>query len=220
MVGNDVQRDLAPAHRLGLSTYHVVDSSRSGPADVVAEASNGDRRGDLFDLRSWLESADFSALEPTLRARESILAIMASTPGVLRGLLSELAGDEWSRRPAPDDWAAIEVVSHLRDTEREVHHMQIKTLLEQTKPFIPRPDAAVWARQRKYLNEDGAAALAAFTSARIESLNQLDALSETAWRRVARHAIFGPTDSTEVVGFMADHDRMHIQQAWNILRAL
>jgi hypothetical protein len=38
------------------------------------------------------------------------------------------------------------------------------------------------------------------------------------WSRKARHAIFGPTAFVEVIGFMADHDRLHVQQAWRILQ--
>jgi hypothetical protein len=40
------------------------------------------------------------------------------------------------------------------------------------------------------------------------------------WSRRARHAIFGPTDFLEVTGFFADHDRMHVQQAWKTLKQL
>jgi FMN phosphatase YigB (HAD superfamily) len=215
MVGNDVERDLAPARKLGLATYHVMDALDS--STVVAGAGP---RGNLKDLRLWLESADLAALEPSFKAKESVLAIMASTPAVLHDLLSGLSAESWSRESTPEDWAVIEVLCHVRDTELEVHQMQLQTLREQTRPFIPRPDAAVWAKQRKYLNEDGPAALRAFTAARIETLKQLDAVGDRMWLRRARHAIFGPTDFLEVVGFMADHDRMHIQQVANILGSL
>jgi hypothetical protein len=93
-------------------------------------------------------------------------------------------------------------------------------LLEDTKPFVPRPDAAVWAKQRNYLNEDGRVAVKEFTSARIKTLEMLQGQESEIWSRTARHAIFGPTNFTEVVEFMADHDRMHIQQAWNTLKSL
>ncbi len=214
MVGNDVERDLAPAQRLGLMTYHIdaESASRSGP-----EAG---RRGNLHDLRSWLESADLPSLEPSFKTKEAILAIMASTPGVMKSLMSDLPQASWSDEPSSDDWAVIEVLCHLRDTETEVHQLQIKTLLEETRPFIPRPDAGVWAKQRKYLNEDGFAALRAFTSARIETLNRLNDLPDDSWKRPARHAIFGPTNFREVIGFMADHDRLHVQQAWNTIKSL
>src|SRR5581483_2185930 len=109
MVGNDVERDLAPAQRLGLMTYHIdaESASRSGP-----EAG---RRGNLHDLRSWLESADLPSLEPSFKTKEAILAIMASTPGVMKSLMSDLPQASWSDEPSSDDWAVIEVLCHLRD---------------------------------------------------------------------------------------------------------
>jgi hypothetical protein len=51
----------------------------------------------------------------------------------------------------------IELVCHLRDTEREVHAIQIDTLLATEDPFVARPDAAYWAKQRRYHGEDGPA---------------------------------------------------------------
>lgn len=112
----------------------------------------------------------------------------------------------------------IEIVAHLRDTEREVHHAQLRTLLEESQPFVTRPDAAVWAKQRKYLDEDGQQATADFATARKQTLRELKKFTSEHWTRPARHAIFGPTNFTEVVGFMADHDRLHVQQAWRTLQ--
>ncbi len=214
MVGNDVERDLAPAQKLGLPTFHIdgAPASKSGP--------EVERRGNLVDLRLWLGSIDLASLEPSFKTADSILSIMSSTPGVMRSLSSGLTKSAWAHEPAPNDWALIEVLCHLRDTEREVHQMQIKTLLEESQPFIPRPEVAVWANQRQYLNENGPAALDEFTTARISTLDQLKDLDKEMWSRNARHAIFGPTNFREVIGFMADHDRMHIQQAWNTLRTL
>lgn len=215
MVGNDMQRDLIPAQRLGLHTYQVdgASASGSGPFDAA-------RRGDLIDLRAWLGSTDLTSLEPSFTTPEAILSVMASTPGVLHGLSAGLREDQWSFEPAAEDWAVIEVLCHLRDTEIEIHHVQIQMLLEKSKPFIPRPDAGVWAKQRKYLSENGPAALHAFTSARMETLNKLKGLNEDIWSRQARHAIFGPTNFKEVISFMAEHDRMHVRQAWDTLNAL
>jgi hypothetical protein len=45
-------------------------------------------------------------------------------------------------------------------------------------------------------------------------------LQPETWSRRARHAIFGPTNFLEVTGFLTDHDRMHIQQAWDTLKQL
>ena len=214
MVGNDLERDLASAEKLGIKAYHVDDNPVAVSGNVPA------RRGSLIDLRSWLESADLTSLEPSFKTIDAILAILASTPAVLYSLTANLSPKVWAQKPSPNDWAMIELICHLRDTEREVHHLQINTLLEDPKPFVPRPDAAVWAKQRNYLHENGVTAVQEFTSARIKTLEMLKGSSPEIWARAARHAIFGPTNFMEVIGFMADHDRMHIQQAWSILKAL
>jgi hypothetical protein len=80
----------------------------------------------------------------------------------------------------------------------------------------------VWASQRNYLHEDGKLALKELHQARHTTLNMIKqiATEPSAWGRKARHAIFGPTNFLEVVGFAADHDRMHIQQTWSTLKEL
>jgi hypothetical protein len=113
-----------------------------------------------------------------------------------------------------------EIICHLRDTEIEVHQMQLSLMIEKEGAFIPRPDSGVWANEREYLNVDGKTALTEFASARIESLKILKGLDEKIWTRNARHAIFGPTDFLEVTSFIADHDRLHVQQAWKTLKSV
>jgi hypothetical protein len=143
---------------------------------------------------------------------------MASTPAVLRSFSAALTEEQWRHEPTHDDWAMNEIVCHLRDTEREVHQMQLNLMIEREGAFIPRPDSGVWASEREYLNIDGQAALREFALARIETIQTLKGLEETIWQRSARHAIFGPTDFLEVTSFMADHDRLHVQQAWKTLK--
>ncbi len=214
MVGNDVRRDLKPAQKLGLATYHV-DPANDGGANGEAGGS-----GDLLELQSWLKSVDPDTLQPSYKSKEAILAILASTPAVLQGWSSGLSDGDWQQAPSAVDWAMIEVLCHLRDTELEIHPMQIQVLLEEEEPFIPRPDAGVWAKQRRYLDENGPASLQEFSRARVETLAKLKNLDEEIWKRRARHAIFGPSNFKEIIGFMADHDRMHIRQAWDTLQAL
>ncbi|MBK8615708.1 MAG: DinB family protein [Anaerolineales bacterium] len=214
MVGNDMERDIRPAQMLGLATYHVDDesASKSGP-----EAG---ARGKLSDLRLWLESTDLSALTPSFKTKDSILAVLAATPAAMNGLTRRLNAADWSHEPTPDDWALTEVICHLRDTEREINQMQIKLFAEQSEPFIPRPDTSVWASQRNYLHENGISALQEFNDARRETLALLKKITIEDLGKKARHAIFGPTNFLEVVGFIAEHDRLHIQQAWSTLKKL
>jgi hypothetical protein len=216
MVGNDVERDLVSANRLGLRTYFINgEASPKGPGPGF-EAG----RGSLGSLRPWLESIELSALEPSYKSREAILGIMLSTPAVLQTLTSSLSAAQWKREPARDDWAMNEIVCHLRDTEIEIHQLQLSLMLEKRDAFIPRPNTGVWASEREYLHVDGAQALKEFAAARLATLAKLRAMDESLWSRKARHAIFGPTNFREVLGFMADHDQMHVQQAWRTLQKL
>jgi FMN phosphatase YigB (HAD superfamily) len=211
MVGNDPDRDLLPAHRLGLKTFFVDGQGASQVAFAVG-------RGALGDLRPWLEATDLSALEPSFRSRDAVIGIMASSPAVLHGLSAALTDAQWRHEPTRDDWAMNEIACHLRDTEREVHHVQLNLMVAREGAFIPRPDSDVWANEREYRNVDGKLALGEFAQARIETLKTLRGLDESTWQRSARHAIFGPTDFLEVTGFMTDHDRLHVQQAWKTLK--
>jgi len=213
MVGNDVQRDLDSANRLGLKTYFIDGEAGSSPGFEAG-------RGRLGDLRPWLESIDLSTLTPSYKSPEAILGIMESTPAVLQSLSVSLSETDWRHEPERNDWAMNEIVCHLRDTEREIHEVQLNLMLERPDAFIPRPDTSVWASEREYLNIDGAQALAEFAAARLANLEKLKKMDAATWSRKARHAIFGPTNFLEVLGFMADHDQMHIQQAWQTLRDL
>ena len=213
MVGNDVQRDLIPANWLGLKTYFIDGEAGSNPGFEAG-------RGRLGDLRPWLESINLSTLEPSYKSREAIMSILASTPAVLQSLSSFLSESDWRCEPTRDTWAMNELMCHLRDIEREVHQLQLDLILERQDVFIPRPDTTVWASERDYLNDDGPLALAEFASARLAVLDKLRKLEDDLWSRRARHAIFGPTNFLEVMGFVADHDQMHIQQAWKTLKSL
>ena len=212
-VGNDVVRDLMPAHRLGLATFYITGAPAASPGFEAG-------RGKLSDLRPWLETVDPSLLEPSFKSHESILAIMTSTPAVLHSLTTSLTDEDWRHEPRRDDWAMNEIICHLRDTDSEIHQVQLQLMIEREGAFLPRPETGIWANEREYLNVPGPAALVEFSHARLDLLKLLKEQSEEMWSRKARHAIFGPTNFQEVVGFIADHDRLHIQQAWKTLSSL
>ncbi|HSJ89644.1 MAG TPA: HAD family hydrolase [Anaerolineales bacterium] len=213
MVGDNITRDLEPAHRLGLATYWIDGDSASSPGFEAG-------RGKLEDLRPWLESVNLSMLEPSFKSKDAILAILTSTPAVLQSLTASFSNEQWRKEPTQEDWAMNEIVCHLRDTDLEIHQLQLQLLLEREGAFIPRPETGIWANEREYLNVNGHMALSEFASARVKMLKILKEQPDEIWSRKARHAIFGPTNFLEVVSFVTDHDRLHIQQAWKTLRSI
>jgi len=211
MIGNDLQRDIVPADKLGLKTYLIDGETASSPGPEAG-------RGQLADLRRWLESQNPADFEPSFKSVEATIAILTSTPAVLSSLSKSLTADQWRCEPTPDDWAANEIICHLRDTDIEVHDLQLQRMIEREDAFIPRPDSNVWANERKYLDVDGASALVEFTIARRKIVDSLKEMDPSMWQRKARHAIFGPTDFGEVMSFAADHDRSHVRQVWKTLK--
>ncbi|MGE5251781.1 MAG: DinB family protein, partial [Bacteroidota bacterium] len=211
MVGNDLDRDLAPARALGLATYWVHGEDVNGAQPDAAA------HGSLSQLRTFLETVDLRMLEPQFTRRDSNLALMMAAPAAISSLSEEMPPDQWSTRPEPGEWALTEVLCHLRDTEVEVNQPRLQTLLDEDHPFIAARNTDQWAQERSYLSQDGRDAFRDYLAARRVTLEKLDALKLEDWGRSARHSIFGPTTLLEMVGFMATHDRIHIQQIWKLL---
>jgi hypothetical protein len=213
MVGDDATMDIASARMAGIPVFHVTTSGKSDltpPPDGV---------GTISDVRAWLEAADQSQFEMNFDTPVSILAVLRSTPAGLAGLVRDVPVDQWSRCPECDEWSLNEIICHLRDVELEVNIPRVRTLLEETNPFIAGQLTDNWVLEREYDRQNGREALKVLTDARKQLVTLLAGLSPEDWKRVARHSVFGPTDLQELVGFIAGHDRSHIQQVAKTITA-
>ena len=212
MVGDDVEREVKPTRAAGLQVFWVRK-----PGEVSAEP-DGIPQGPLEALRGWLEKTDPAALKIVLDSPQALLATLRSTPAGLATLSAGLPAQAWKRAPAAGEWSLTEVICHLRDVERDVNLARIRRVLAEQNPFLVGEVTDVWVKERHCADQDGPQALVEFTAARKETLALLDGL-QSEWSRTARHAIFGPTTLQELVGFMAGHDRAHVQQTWKTIRA-
>jgi len=213
IVGDDVERDLTGANRLGLPAFWISDSESETP-----NGQHYKQRGSIADVKPWLEATELSTLEPSFSSPDSLLALMLASPASLQGLLVQAPPDLHKKRPEPEEWSLTEILCHLRDTEREVNLARIRLILDRDDPFIAARNTALWPAERAYNKQDANEALSGFLSARMETLEILQGLSLSTWERTARHAIFGPTDLLELVKFMTEHDRLHIRQFWATLQ--
>ena len=119
-----------------------------------------------------------------------------------------------ARRPDAKNWAAKEVVCHLRDTE-ELFFGRFELVMAMDDPkFAPlAPDTPDrWAEERQYLRSAVATALAAFRKRREESLAFLRALVPEQWRRGGVHPTRGRMTIGDFVTLMAWHDDNHLDQ--------
>ena len=153
------------------------------------------------------------------------------TASELAALIDGQSDTVLSRRPDGKNWAAKEIVCHLRDIE-ELFMVRFQTMLAMDDPkFLvlgtmpPNPadwgiggpvkpaiDPDRWAEERQYLRNDSGAALAAFRSRREESLAFLRRLTPEQWQRGSRHVTLGRVTYGDWVALMAAHDDNTLSQ--------
>lgn len=214
MAGDDPTLDIDSALRAGLPVFWIRSKDKYMP-DLVDLP-----QGTIKDFRKWIENVDFDLLQPNLRNPEALLYSLQSTPAVLDTLIRTLEPADWTARPNQDEWALVEIFCHLRDLDADVNLPRAVTLMTEDNAFIAGQDTDPWAQERQYIKQDGPAAFRDFVTARMKLIGILKSLSREGWDRRARHTIFGPTRLQELVGFIAEHDRTHIQQVTALVTAV
>jgi FMN phosphatase YigB (HAD superfamily) len=213
VVGDDLERDIAPASGLGLATYWIGASAEPGE-DLSLEG------GPLSNFFGWLDRSGPEAHQPRYTTPASWLATLRATPAVLHGHTLSLEDADWTRKPAPGEWSLTEILCHLRDVDQEVNLPRLQKVIGSDNPFIPGKDTDPWAEARQYARQDGRQALVQMIFARQQIVALLEALDPAGWQRPARHAIFGPTRLQELVDIIAAHDRLHLQQVYQVLKGV
>ena len=213
VVGDDPERDLRAAQELGLASYWIADDDAILPEGVNPPLG----RGKIGALRGWIESQDEKIFIPSYQAKTAVVATAKAIPAALKGMLSNLPASAWTESPHPEEWSLVEIISHLRDVEIEVNLPRIQTFLHEENPFITADDTDMWVAERAYAKEDGETALRGYVNARLETLKVLKKLNDDDWQRAGRHAIFGPITVQEQLGFMVEHDRVHLRQIYKQL---
>ena len=88
-----------------------------------------------------------------LDRRGEIIKTLRATPVVLRALVEEIDDARLRRRPAPGEWAIIEVVGHLADTEERAL-ARVRRMLAEEDPELAPFDQEALAEQRHDLGLD------------------------------------------------------------------
>jgi FMN phosphatase YigB (HAD superfamily) len=214
MVGDEADLDISGARQLGLPAFWVPvqqDAPWPGPGSAPD-------RGSLDEILPWFEASPPAEMQPVFSSPQGLLAILRSTPSALQTLCGAVAPQSWTLRPQPKEWSLTEVLCHLRDVETEVFLPRFNKIANENNPFVVGVDTDPWAEQRQYIQQDGRQALGSFIASRKKLLETLASLPAEDWKRPARHAIFGPTTLQELVSFVVEHDRLHIQQVYPIIQ--
>ena len=148
----------------------------------------------------------------TLEEWGRLLAGLAEGPHWVAQRLDRHAGSRWIAIPGPGRWSALEVLCHLRDTDREVLAPRLERMLGEDRPEIAYVDMSAWPAQRGYRSEAPRAAHAAWTEARRALVTRLSPLGPAEWARVGVHARRGHYPLGAMVREWVAHDLGHRRQ--------
>src|SRR5918999_4499215 len=114
-------------------------------------------------MRRWGGSEDTRLINE----RNEILKAFRAGPLILRTLVRGLADDVVRRRPAEGEWAIVEVVAHLADTEERAL-ARTRRILAEEQPFLEPYDPDALAVERGYIDMSMADELERFAALRAE----------------------------------------------------
>jgi hypothetical protein len=150
---------------------------------------------------------EYAAMPRTARQ-----ARLARTDAELGAAIDGRSAAALARRPAPDAWAPVEVICHLRDSE-EWFLVRCGWILAMDEPRFPRTNPDRWAQERQYLRQDAGVAVDAYRRRRAEMLALFDGLAADAWQRGGVHVDSrGRRTIDEFLSLMAWHDDNHLDQ--------
>ena len=143
---------------------------------------------------------------------EARLARLTRTPDELAAAIRDQSDAVLSRRPDAKNWAAKEIICHLRDTEA-VFFARFHAIVENDEPkmYFDSGAADRFAEDLQYARSDGGEALAAFRRRRGETAKFLGTLTPSQRQRAGMRG----DQRITIDGFvsvMAWHDDNHLDQ--------
>jgi DinB family protein len=143
--------------------------------------------------------------------RGEILKALRAGPIVLRRLVRELPDDAVRRRPADGEWAIVEVVAHLADTEERALG-RTRRMLDEAEPDLPPYDPDALAHERNYIRMSLPDELGRFEALRDEQAFLLEGLTDAGWQRIGVHGEHGRITVQQLAAHTAGEDADHFAQ--------
>jgi transcriptional regulator with XRE-family HTH domain len=196
---------------VGISRAYLAQiegGGRTGTLEVMARVARAlDRR---------LEDLMLSGPDDFAQAAASLGAM----PAKLREIAAALPQAAWRSKPAGGGFCLIEHACHLRDIDGEGYRVRLERMLTEERPSLPDLDGDALARQRDYLAQELAPALAAFAATRLDIVARLAKLTPEQRHRTGLMA--GKTEITidGLVEIMTAHDSEHLDQLDDLAREL
>lgn len=153
------------------------------------------------------------------RPREERQARLARTPDELDAAVRGQEAAALARRPDAKNWAAVEVLCHLRDTDESFLGRCLQIMAMDTEPRFPTTNPNRWAEERQYLRAEAAGVVAAFRNRRKDTLAFFAGRAAEDWSRAGHQMDSrGRRTLDDFLTVMAWHDENHLEQLRRALR--
>jgi hypothetical protein len=150
--------------------------------------------------------------------RAELLKALDAGPLILRRLVRDLADETIRRRPAETEWAIVEVVAHLADTEERTLG-RTRLMLSEEEPFLEPYDPDTLALERGYIGMEIVAELNRFETLRAEQVSLLGGLGDGGWERAGEHGEHGRITVQQLAAHTAGEDADHFAQIARMIPA-
>ncbi len=206
-VSSDWHLGICKAAQVGLHTFWVQAGYGSVP-DLSVPVS---RIGSLEDAQKSLKSEWHLALGRTLKPWALGSGALRAFVPVLADLARHTDEQVLSRRISKTEWSSRDVICHLADYETEQVQKPLHRIAVEDNPFLSI-DYDPLVSPEQCVDPASKQLMELFAQRRGETLRWLQSLNEAVWQKSARSSIFGPTSFTEMVYFIAEHDKLHLRQ--------
>lgn len=150
--------------------------------------------------------------------RAEYLKVLRGAPVVMRSLVRDLDDATLRSRPSAGEWAIVEVVAHLADTEERALE-RVRRMLDEERPGLAGYDQEQLARDRRYIEMEMRSELDRFAALRAQMVGVLERLDDTGWQRVGLHSEHGPMTVEAYVSHVVGEDVDHLAQIARMIPA-
>lgn len=144
--------------------------------------------------------------------------VQSETPARLRAL-ARSAGEALRTAPAPGEWSPLECLGHIVDAEM-VYATRYRWIVAHDAPPLIGYDQDRWVASLRHNEGDPERLLRVFEVLREENLRFWARTSEQDRARAGLHAERGPETLGLSFRLIAGHDRFHLQQMEETIRAV
>lgn len=143
--------------------------------------------------------------------REESLKALRAVPVVARALVQDLDDATLRQRPAPGEWAVVEVISHMADTDERAL-ARIRQMRGENEPLLAAFDPEALAVERAYINAPIEPTLRRLEATIAALVAELGALDDAGWERIGRHEAHGRMSIATYLAHVASEDVDHLAQ--------